>query len=739
MIAKNYTQFQQVLKWLDSQDEVAFDTETDGLSPRKNRVIGIALGNQTEGHYIVHTHLENGEYREYINKTTLNLLWKKLKTKKLITFHGSFDARMVEGYFGIDLSLNIFSEAQLARHTSDEGLSPWDGLKAIASGLFGVSETQEQQDLNESIIAKGGKPGHVWLGDLELVGKYAEKDAVLTAKVEAYFRKSVIDQGLWKFYQEDEVMPLYREVTIGMEKTGVKLDIPLMLQTKSGIEADIVMLEAKIREEIAPHLELFDAWYLAKSFTPKASGEFAQMACKFYNVELPLTANGAFSFAAKAIGKLPDGTFKQFITGEARLPDSDVLAIQRLMRGNGDSFNLKSKHHWKKLFFDTLHETPLSYTEETRQPQCDDDFLESIKHKYSFVAILLDYNKLNKILGTYIERFLTAAEDGRFYPRFQQHTTISGRYSGDLQQLNRPIPKEDLDAGKVSLLVYKYNNIIRSFFIADNSNIFVDCDYNSLEPHVFAHVSGDDNLKCIFTTGLDFYSEIAIRTEKIQHVSSRKSDSNYLGKADPSRRQKAKAYSLGIPYGLGPYALSKHLACPESEAKVLHRGYLEAFPQLAEWMNQCKQDFINHGIAKVESGRIRRFPKAHQYYKSFGPVLLDPLKVYDKWKDNPSKYKEMKYLSSQVRNAVNNSRNVRIQGLAASITNRASVAINRRLRELGWGIVVAQIHDQLLVSVKEEHAEEAAKIVQDCMENTYKLSIPLKAPPTLAKNFKEGH
>jgi DNA polymerase I-like protein with 3'-5' exonuclease and polymerase domains len=68
-------------------------------------------------------------------------------------------------------------------------------------------------------------------------------------------------------------------------------------------------------------------------------------------------------------------------------------------------FNLSSKHHLKKLFFDQLGEEPLSRTE-LGNPQVDDEFLQSMCAKYNWCNDLHVYNRLNKILGTYVERVL---------------------------------------------------------------------------------------------------------------------------------------------------------------------------------------------------------------------------------------------------------------------------------------------------------------------------------------------
>jgi DNA polymerase-1 len=93
------------------------------------------------------------------------------------------------------------------------------------------------------------------------------------------------------------------------------------------------------------------------------------------------------------------------------------------------------------------------------------------------------------------------------------------------------------------------------------------------------------------------------------------------------------------------------------------------------------------------------------------------------------------------KNGINNSFNVKIQGLAASIVNRAAIRINRLFKEKGIdGKVVANIHDQLVIEVKEDKVEEAKYIVQDCMENTTKLDgVELIAVPSIAKNLRDGH
>ena len=93
------------------------------------------------------------------------------------------------------------------------------------------------------------------------------------------------------------------------------------------------------------------------------------------------------------------------------------------------------------------------------------------------------------------------------------------------------------------------------------------------------------------------------------------------------------------------------------------------------------------------------------------------------------------------RNGLNNCLNFQLQSLAAAVVNRAALQINKKARELGYDAVVqAQVHDQLIINVAEDQAEEFSKIVQELMETTTQLpGVTLKAPPEIANNWRDGH
>jgi len=728
----NHKEYHRAIKMLNGETkEWAYDVETDGLDVRNGNIIGFGISNGLKGFYFCHQYYEDGKFHEVLSKEECLVILRLLKNRKLIMWNGSFDIRFTYHYFGVDLLDSLYIEGMLSKHCIDE-MQPF-GLKEVGVQIYGDQEKKPQLDLNESIKAMGGKPGKdLYKGDKDLIGKYCIQDCHLTFRI-AFHYVTKMDKQLENFFFRDEVMPLYKEVTIPMEMLGIPLDIKGLEQQKIDITTDINKLEKEIQSQISPLIkDVFEPWYLKKTYQPKRTGPFAQALCKYANLSLPRTGSGAYSLTRKALESLEDSIYKDFLQEKSWLPDNVVREIQLTMV-KGYMFNLQSNHHLKKLFFETLNETSVSKTP-TGQPQVNDEFMELMAEKHEWAKLLIEYNKLTKIKGTYIERLLDKADNGRFYPSFKQHGTISGRYSSDLQQVPRP-----LEDSQSTPLVRKYNNQLRKNFIAGENYVFIDSDYESLEPHVFAHVSGDTGLKNIFHSGRDFYSTIAIATEKLNGVSAVKSDKNYLGRVNKQLRQKAKDYSLGIPYGLGDYGLSKLIHVTQSEAKELIKSYLKAYPQLSSWMERTNERVKTIGNVKSEAGRVRHMPKAPVIWNTNGPIILNSLKLWEKW-NGSKKYADKKEEARLFKKALNNGKNFQIQSLAASITNRACIAIARELKRKGVkGHVCAQIHDQIIVRVPQDEAETWRKSVQFLMENTYKLSIPLKAPAEIALDFYEGH
>ena len=757
-IINNEADIKEAFKHVEESEYIAYDTETTGLDVRNDKIIGIAFsGAVGVGYYLPIYKWKDDELQSIVfSQDYTRYLLKELQSKKLIMHNASYDCRITKHDLDVDLLPSLHVDTILLKHTVDEE-RPF-GLKDIAKKIqkqlgLDIEEAanKEQIDMIESIKANGGSVTkdkyELYKADMEKIGIYACSDVDLTLRVFNYYSEKLKSEGLENFFYKDEVMPLLKHVTIPMEDNGIPVDVLALEESQKEITEDIKTLETKIQEMIKPHLPDFERWYLWLKFPPRRSGSFAQALSEHAELNLPKTNSGRFSLTKSSIEQLEPSFYRDYLLGDLQtLPENVIRTVQLSMFKESEDeymFNLTSKHHLKKLFFEVLNETPVSKTDKG-SPQVDHLFLQSIKDKYDFMPLLLDYNKLNKLKSSYIDRILDRQQDGMFYPQFFQHRTISGRYGSDLQQLPRPMEK-----GQASDLVLKYNNRIRKFFISGDDYVFIDADYESLDPHVFAHVSGDEGLKDIFRTGNDFYSTIAIATESLEAVSADKSADNYLGKVDIVLRQKAKEYSLGIPYGMEGFALSKSIDVRQKEADKLIENYLNAYPALKAWMNNSNKQCLTKGYVKSQAGRVRHLKLAQGLY--FNKVdgkqlfnkdgtLVDSLELWKKWHENPAKYKSYKWKRKQLKNSLNNAKNFQIQSLAASITNRACIAIAKELkRQNVKGYICAQIHDQIVVRVPKSYADRWKKTVQYLMENTYKISLDLKAPAKIGENFYDAH
>lgn len=752
---------------IQESEVIAVDTETSGLNPRKNIIVGWSIsGEEGIGFYIPTQvwNFEKGELElQTIDGTSTEIisknLLKALKGKKLVFHNASFDVQFIKNYFGVDLLPDIWVDTGLLVHTVYEegafGFGNPFGLKSIAimnQEALGLNveeaANQEQIELKESIKKNGGsvtkESYEIYKADLDILSKYASADTDLTLRICNLYLNKLRDEGLEKFFFEDEVMPIYREVTVPMEAYGVDLDMDLLHKTYKEIQEDLKSNKEIVMKSLLalPDVKQWIVDTAMTNFPVSNKGNWAQKLVERYSLPLPKSEKtGKYTLTQKVIEQLEDSPQKQFLLTGDNFHITDVEQARISMnlwkeQNGGEYLNIQSKAHLGEIVFKYMGIKPKVSGANTKsgRDKFDMDMVEDLAKEYPWAENLRIYNKLLKIRSTYIERFVDGAEDGKYYFYFKQNGTVSGRYGSDAQQLPKP-----LEPGEDAPVIEKYVNIVRAFLIAGKGRKVIDCDYESLEPHCFASVSGDEKLQEIFDNNYDFYSYVAIQTEKLEGVSADKAAPNYLKKLDPVKRNKAKAYSLGVAYGMEAYALKMSLGVDQKTAEDLIKGYLDGFPGLAKWREDSRRHVKDYGFIKNYVGRVRHLPRVQQIYSKFGDRMMD-------WRFR--KELEVQFGKDQVmkayrdyRNGLNNCLNFQLQSLAAAVVNRAALAINLKAKELGVDAQVqAQVHDQLVINVREDQAEMFAPYVKALMESTTQLpGVTLKAPPEIANNWKDGH
>lgn len=742
---------------LDSHELVAFDTETTGLNVRKDKVIGFSVTCIENSGWYLACYEWSKERQELLERSwelsvAKDILFR-LAEKKLIMHNGSFDVRVVFNFFKVNLLNALYADTQLMKHTlQEEGPFALKENAIIYAKDIGLDRqdaaNQEQLELEQNVKANGGKwvqsNKEMFKADLPVLMKYAIADTDITLRLFNYFDKELVNGELADFFYTHEGMPLYKLVTIKMEHRGVYLDMPKLEKYLEEIKQKLEESEKAVVEAIlaTPEGQRFVDELLDEEFPIKPSGKLVQKFCHWTGLGryLPVLASGKFQLNKKSLESIRESFpvhYKFLAFGEIDPAFNwKYLQEELLLETQKYPINIGSKDQLGKLVFDYMGIEPLSKTP-SGKGQFNEDFVEHLAEKYGFAWAkeLRVFNKLTKIKSSYYDRFMEGQEDGVYYPTFKQHATTSGRYGSDFQQLPRP-----MEAGSDDERIIYFNNTLRELVIPKPGYVFIDDDYESLEPRVFADDAGDQALIDIFLKGEDFYSKVAIGAEKLTGVSADKNAPNFLKKINPTARQNGKAYALGIRYGMKDVKLSYTLNISKEEAQKIIDNYFDSFPGLKQAMDSYLHEAKTKGTVTSKFGRVRHLPRVREIYRKFGDAILDFRALPRLAFKHKIDMEELKKIRKEYNNLLNNALNFPIQSAAASIVNRAAIAMSEKFKEEGLDAWVSlQIHDQLVISSNKNCVDRVKEIVQDCMENTNKLAMPLIAKPEVAMNLREGH
>lgn len=705
------------------------DVETDSTNEKTAVLMGIGIGLTEEAAYYIP--VRDNQKRLLVSEDFLariGVALKKLAEVKLMVGHNIiFDVLIIKNNLGVDLTDAIYADTILMKHCIEE--EPPFALKEVAVKWLGVWADKAQQTLLTNIAANGGSTTktnlEMWKADTNVLGEYCGWDVLLTYKLFLLFYAELEKQDLLDLFFEQEVMPLYKECVIPMKDKGFPIDTGYFQNLKEEIIKELVTLEDSIQDKIKDHIYEYEKEVLTAEFPVKPGGALAKELGKTLN--LPHTKS--------ALGKLVlintnQEAYQQWIVNRTEFPTTE---LDRYLDGCQRSlweqrypedryiFNIGSNQQLSWLFFDKLGIESKKKTEKGA-PKLDAETLEQLAGEHEFCDSILEYRKLQKLLGTYVEGLLDRQYQGVIYGSFLMFGTTSGRFSSrDPNLQNLPRVKEDEN---ISPLVLKYTNAIKQGFIPPKGYKIVNADYSQLEPRAFAEASNDKILQQSFIDKEDLYGAIAKNIWKLDCTA------NEVKKKYPELRQKAKVVALAVVYGAEATRIAGVLKCSWEEANEIIKSYLDAYPGLRTYMKSCDQQAATQGYVRNKFGRVRHLPQAQSLYAQYGLKLLDR-----RW----TKANNLGDLRYTFKSYLNNAKNFPIQSTAAHVVNRAMIATVRKFKEHGIdGYIAAQVHDELTCIVHETQASEAAELLQDAMENTTKLAVPLVAAPIIAINWKEA-
>ncbi len=352
----------------------------------------------------------------------------------------------------------------------------------------------------------------------------------------------------------------------------------------------------------------------------------------------------------------------------------------------GEAFNISSPKQLGVILFEKLglpsgKKTKTGYSTNA-------DVLESLMDYDPIIKLILRYRTLSKLNSTYAQGLKKViAEDGRVHTTYKQTETRTGRISSVEPNIqNIPVRTE-------------LGREFRRFFVAKDGYKFVDADYSQIELRILAHISDDKTMIEAFKSGEDIHTVTAsqVFNQPVEWVT-------------PEMRSSAKAVNFGIVYGIGAFSLSKDIDVSVKQADEYIKAYLSKYSGVAAYMEKNVSDARKNGYVTTMFGRRRYIPE---------------LSMSNKLVQAAGKRMAM---------------NTPIQGTAADIIKLAMVRVYDRLRcELPDAKLILQVHDELIVEVKEAEAERAAAILREEMEKAVTLSVPLTADAKIGDSWYEAH
>lgn len=353
-------------------------------------------------------------------------------------------------------------------------------------------------------------------------------------------------------------------------------------------------------------------------------------------------------------------------------------------------------------------------------PSCDEKVLTKFSEVRgdSMATAILEFRKKKKVTSTYLKPLSERVDtDGRIRTSFIDFGAKTGRIASREPNLMN-IPKKG-DAGK----------LMRRMFIAKPEHKLIVADYSALEMRLMAHFSKDRRMIDAILQGLDLHCYTAAMAQGYDYdemVEAKKAK-------DPTERQLEllrirefmKTIGYGLLYGIQEVKLGTDLGlevinvagrngrtyqkCPE--AKELMHQYFRVFPGVIDYINNT------HNFCR-DNLYVRTFAGRHVHKPDI--VSSRP------WIVNAAK--------RQAQNAV-------IQGTGADIVNLAMIkSIKSRLfKKLGVELLL-QVHDELVFEVPDNDSsiEQAMLEVQRCMENPFRLEVPITVEMDCASNWGDA-
>lgn len=312
----------------------------------------------------------------------------------------------------------------------------------------------------------------------------------------------------------------------------------------------------------------------------------------------------------------------------------------------------------------------------------DQNLLAALRKDYPLVDQYLTWKACATRIS-HIEKLIKSiGPDNRIHCSYRQLGTETGRLSAAEPNLQQ-VPREPE---------------IRELFEAEDGYSLIVADFSQIELRVAAQLSGEPRMIEAYMNGRDLHTETASRMAGVP-----------IEEVTKAMRQSAKIANFGLLFGAGAATLKKQAISQYgvdlslAEAKSIVSAFRAAYPKLRDW--QEEQGNMTTSSVLTKLGRRR--------------ILVG---FNDKYTTR---------INSQV------------QGTAGDIAKLAIRLLWRELRKAptGEARLIAMVHDELIMEVRDDRVEYWAPLLKTCMEdagNDLCERVPIVAEVSWGKTWADA-
>ncbi len=412
--------------------------------------------------------------------------------------------------------------------------------------------------------------------------------------------------------------------------------------------------------------------------------ETGALASVFRDIEMPLMPVLA---RIERTGTLVDA---RLLGEHSRELGEKMVALERqAFELAGEEFNLGSPKQLCAILYEKQGLPVLAKTAKGQPSTAESVLAELADQGHALPQVIMQHRTLSKLKSTYTDRLPEQINPrtGRIHTSYHQAVTATGRLSSSDPNLQN-IPIRTAEGRR-----------IRQAFIAPAGYRIMAADYSQIELRIMAHLAQDEGLLDAFRQGLDVHRATAAEVFGVS-----------LEEVTADQRRSAKAINFGLIYGMSAFGLAKQIGVDRKQSQDYIDRYFARYPGVLRYMENTRVQAADKGYVETLFGRRLYLPEIH------------------------SKNQAMR--KGAERTAIN----APMQGTAADIIKRAMIEVDAWLQDSGLDArVVMQVHDELVLEVREDLIDQVSTGLQQRMSAAASLDVPLLVETGVGNNWDEAH